>query len=70
MEKYRDTQCFSESQTRKKHMKIISSSTPTHPASQENSRRLHGAALISVISALMLTLLLEALDQLNARSLW
>ena len=31
--------------------------------SQESGRRLHGMALISVITALMLTLLLEALDQ-------
>src|SRR5207248_10212981 len=32
-------------------------------ASQESGRHLHGFALISVITALMLTLLLEALDQ-------
>ncbi len=33
------------------------------PVSQESGRRLHGAALFSVLGALMLTLLLEALDQ-------
>src|SRR5438270_3011641 len=33
------------------------------PSEQETGRRLHGIALISVITALMLTLLLEALDQ-------
>src|SRR2546428_11886013 len=35
----------------------------SQPATQESGRRLHGTALISVITALMLTLLLEALDQ-------
>jgi EmrB/QacA subfamily drug resistance transporter len=45
----------------KKQMETISSSS--QPASQESGRRLHGVALISVITALMLTLLLEALDQ-------
>src|SRR6266516_1403865 len=44
-------------------MKTMSSSTSTQPASQESGRRLHGFALIGVITALMLTLLLEALDQ-------
>src|SRR5581483_7307691 len=40
------------------------SSTSSQPVAQEESgRRLHGTALISVIAALMLTLLLEALDQ-------
>lgn len=39
------------------------SSPSSQPASQESGRRLHGVALISVITALMLTLLLEALDQ-------
>jgi MFS family permease len=38
-------------------------STSRWPVSQESRRRLHGAALISVITALMLTLLLEVLDQ-------
>ena len=42
-------------------MEMKSISTSSSP--QESSRRLHGAALISVITALMLTLLLEALDQ-------
>jgi EmrB/QacA subfamily drug resistance transporter len=42
-------------------METISSSA--QPAPQESGRRLHGVALISVITALMLTLLLEALDQ-------
>ena len=42
-------------------METISSSS--QPAAQESGRRLHGVALISVITALMLTLLLEALDQ-------
>ncbi len=37
--------------------------TSTQPESQESGRRLHGTALFSVIAALMLTLLLEALDQ-------
>src|ERR1700737_2087040 len=46
-----------------KQMETMSSSTSSQPASQESGRRLHGAALISVITALMLTLLLEALDQ-------
>ncbi len=36
--------------------------TPT-PVSQQNGRRLRGAALGAVLTALMLTLLLEALDQ-------
>jgi EmrB/QacA subfamily drug resistance transporter len=45
-------------------MKTMSSpSTISQPVSQESGRRLHGVALISVITALMLTLLLEALDQ-------
>src|SRR5205809_2552723 len=44
-------------------MEIISSPSSSQPASQESGRRLHGTALISVITALMLTLLLEALDQ-------
>src|SRR5579863_9915095 len=38
-------------------------STSTKQASQEHSRRLRGFALFSVLGALMLTLLLEALDQ-------
>src|SRR5204863_9763175 len=42
---------------------ISSPSSSQEPAQQESGRRLHGAALISVITALMLTLLLEALDQ-------
>src|SRR5436305_3624107 len=42
---------------------ISSPSTSQPPAPQESGRRLHGTALISVITALMLTLLLEALDQ-------
>src|SRR6266849_5012401 len=42
---------------------ISSPSTSQEPAPQESGRRLHGTALISVITALMLTLLLEALDQ-------
>ncbi len=44
-------------------MKTMSSSTSTQPTLQESGRRLHGFALIGVITALMLTLLLEALDQ-------
>jgi EmrB/QacA subfamily drug resistance transporter len=44
-------------------MKTMSSSASTQPILQESGRRLHGFALISVITALMLTLLLEALDQ-------
>src|SRR2546421_3705913 len=44
-------------------MEIISSPSSSQPAPQESGRRLHGVALISVITALMLTLLLEALDQ-------
>jgi MFS family permease len=42
---------------------IAPSSSLPQPTSQESGRRLHGAALISVITALLLTLLLEALDQ-------
>src|SRR3989440_12786452 len=42
---------------------ISSTSSSQQPAPQESGRRLHGTALISVITALMLTLLLEALDQ-------
>src|SRR6266702_153480 len=42
---------------------ISSPSSSQEPAPQESGRRLHGVALISVITALMLTLLLEALDQ-------
>ncbi|MHB8619068.1 MAG: MDR family MFS transporter [Chloroflexota bacterium] len=34
-----------------------------HAASSEGGRRIHGIALVSVLGALMLTLLLEALDQ-------
>jgi len=37
--------------------------TSTQPESQKSGRRLHGAALFSFIAALMLTLLLEVLDQ-------
>jgi len=44
-------------------MKTMSSSTTSQLASQESGRRLHGFALFSVLTALMLTLLLEALDQ-------
>jgi EmrB/QacA subfamily drug resistance transporter len=44
-------------------MKTMSSSTTLQPASPESSRRLRGFALFSVLTALMLTLLLEALDQ-------
>jgi len=47
----------------KKHMKTMSSSITSQPASQESGRRLRGFALFSVLTALMLTLLLEALDQ-------
>src|SRR5438552_13341680 len=47
----------------KKHMKTMSSTTTSQPASQESGRRLRGFALFSVLTALMLTLLLEALDQ-------
>jgi MFS family permease len=41
----------------------VSTSTSTQPGTQEGGRLLHDAALVSVIIALMLTLLLEALDQ-------
>ncbi|HEX6479730.1 MAG TPA: MDR family MFS transporter [Ktedonobacteraceae bacterium] len=44
-------------------METISTSSSSQPVPQESGRRLHGAALISVITGLMLTLLLEALDQ-------
>jgi MFS family permease len=44
-------------------MKTLSSSTTSQSASQESGRRLRGFALFSVLTALMLTLLLEALDQ-------
>jgi EmrB/QacA subfamily drug resistance transporter len=44
-------------------METISSPSSSQSISQESGPRLHGAALISVITALMLTLLLEALDQ-------
>src|SRR6266702_5688396 len=44
-------------------MKIMSSSTISQAAAQESGRRLRGFALFSVLAALMLTLLLEALDQ-------
>src|SRR2546421_13025040 len=44
-------------------METMSSSTSAQTEAQESGRRLHGIALISVITALMLTLLLEALDQ-------
>src|SRR6266853_3900579 len=44
-------------------METISSPSTSQPAPQESGRRLHGGALIAVITALMLTLLLEALDQ-------
>ena len=44
-------------------METISSPSSSQPVPQESGRRLHGVALISVITALMLTLLLEALDQ-------
>ncbi len=39
------------------------SSPSSQPAALESGRRLHGVALFSVLTALMLTLLLEALDQ-------
>src|SRR5258707_13497990 len=44
-------------------MDTISTSSSSQPVGQESGRRLHGVALISVITGLMLTLLLEALDQ-------
>src|SRR5258707_9156624 len=44
-------------------MDTISTSSSSQPVPQESGRRLHGAALISVMTGLMLTLLLEALDQ-------
>jgi MFS family permease len=44
-------------------MHTISTSSSSQPVGQESGRRLHGVALISVITGLMLTLLLEALDQ-------
>ena len=40
----------------------MTTSTPPQPANA-NGRRIHGAALVTVLTALMLTLLLEALDQ-------
>src|SRR5438132_9256944 len=46
-----------------KQMETMSSSTSSQPEAEESGRRLHGGALIAVITALMLTLLLEALDQ-------
>ena len=42
---------------------ISTQSSSQQPAAQENGRLLQGAALICSITALMLTLLLEALDQ-------
>ena len=42
---------------------MSSPSTSSQPAAEESGHRLHGGALIAVITALMLTLLLEALDQ-------
>jgi EmrB/QacA subfamily drug resistance transporter len=42
---------------------IALSSSTQQSVAQEDGRRLHGVALISVLIALMLTLLLEALDQ-------
>jgi EmrB/QacA subfamily drug resistance transporter len=44
-------------------MDTISTSSSSQSVPQESGRRLHGVALISVITGLMLTLLLEALDQ-------
>jgi len=41
----------------------MTQSASTQTASQGDSRRLHGFALFSVLTALLLTLLLEALDQ-------
>src|ERR1700694_6233620 len=51
-----------------KHMdkqpeEVASTSTTKATAPQESGRRLRGIALFSVLGALMLTLLLEALDQ-------
>src|SRR5438105_6676817 len=46
-----------------KGVNLMEATTSTQPESQESGRRLHGTALISVITALMFTLLLEALDQ-------
>jgi MFS family permease len=43
--------------------KPIALSSSTQQPVAEEGRRLHGVALISVLIALMLTLLLEALDQ-------
>ncbi|TMC67130.1 MAG: hypothetical protein E6J21_00320, partial [Chloroflexota bacterium] len=42
---------------------ITSPSSAQQAAAQESGRRLRGFALFSVLAALMLTLLLEALDQ-------
>ena len=44
-------------------MQPMTQSASSREASQSESRRLHGFALFSVLTALMLTLLLEALDQ-------
>jgi MFS family permease len=41
----------------------VSSSPAEQPVAPKNERRLRGVALFSVLTALMLTLLLEALDQ-------
>jgi len=46
-----------------KSQPIALTPAPGQRASQENGRRIHGPVLISVLAALMLTLLLEALDQ-------
>src|SRR5438128_8174156 len=43
--------------------KLDTKSISTSTLSQESGRRLHGFTLFSVLTALMLTLLLEALDQ-------
>ena len=42
---------------------MSSPSTSSQPVGEESGHRLNGGALIAVITALMLTLLLEALDQ-------
>jgi len=55
-----DKQCLFENYGRRK---LETKSISVSSSEQESGRRLRGVALISVITALMLTLLLEALDQ-------
>ena len=60
---YSTSSVASEQEEKHMDMQPMTQSASSQEAPQSESRRLHGFALFSVLTALMLTLLLEALDQ-------